>query len=172
MHLIPVKQNAFSIGELEMLDRMMNHFDFHADALRLRSERQALLASNIANADTPNYKARDFNFSATLAQMKSTQALSPNATTAGAPLKTPLSLQATSATHIRRTGDANSEAVGRTTRSVEASYRRAEQAAVDGNTVDMDRERANFLDNSLRYESTLRFMNSNLRQMLSAIKGD
>lgn len=155
-----------------MLDRMMNHFDFHADALRLRSERQALLASNIANADTPNYKARDFNFSATLAQMKSAQALSPATTAANALVKNALSLQGTSATHLKRAGDANSDSPGRTTRSVEASYRRAEQAAVDGNTVDMDRDRANFLDNSLRYESTLRFMNSNLRQMLSAIKGD
>jgi flagellar basal-body rod protein FlgB len=160
-----------------MLDRMMKSFDFHADALRLRSERQALLASNIANADTPNYKARDFNFSATLAQLRSTHALANSHSAPGIQVKNSLgkdelNLQRSSATHFGIGVDrVNSPSRGNQA-STEARYRHAEQAAADGNTVDMDRERASFLDNSLRYESTLRFMNSNLRQMMSAIKGD
>jgi flagellar basal-body rod protein FlgB len=115
-----------------MLDLMTKGFNLHADALQLRAERQKLLASNIANADTPNYKARDFDFGKALKAMQADRS--------GA-MPVP-------------------------------AYRIAEQASIDGNTVDMDRERANFLDNSVRYESTLRFINSNIRQMLTAIKGE
>ncbi len=51
-----------------MVDRLSNHFAFHQTALAVRQQRQELLASNIANADTPNYKARDMDFNATLKQ--------------------------------------------------------------------------------------------------------
>ena len=56
--------------------------------------------------------------------------------------------------------------------SESAQYRQAEQASGDGNSVDMDRERANFADNAIRYEATLRFVNSGVRTMLTAIRGD
>jgi flagellar basal-body rod protein FlgB len=115
-----------------MLDLMTKGFSLHADALQLRAERQKLLASNIANADTPNYKARDFDFGKALSTM--------------------------------RMNKSNEMPV--------PAYRVTEQASIDGNTVDMDKERANFMDNSVRYESTLRFINSNIRQMLTAIKGE
>ena len=51
-------------------------------------------------------------------------------------------------------------------------YRQPDQPSIDGNTVDLDRERANFADNSVRYEATLRFINGSVRTILSAIRGD
>ncbi len=112
--------------------------DFQSRALVLRSARQEVLAANIANADTPNYKARDIDFAKILTAAKSnTQSGSVDQ------LTTPRAL-----------------------------YRVPEQASGDGNTVDMDRERANFADNALRYEAALRFINGKVRGMLSAIRGD
>jgi flagellar basal-body rod protein FlgB len=155
-----------------VLDRMMRSFDFHASALRLRADRQSLLASNIANADTPNYKARDFDFSLALAQTESAKVLSQESAGDSEKTKATLVMARSTTEHFSREAGKGLAPAGNAHYSNEAGYRNAVQASMDGNTVDMDRERANFLDNSLRYESTLRFMNSNLRQMLSAIKGD
>lgn len=116
--------------------------DLHSQALILRARRQEILAANIANADTPNFKARDIDFSQAL-----TQALSKS-------------------THARTP---NGKSDGLNDRLL---YRLPEQASGDGNTVDMDRERANFADNAVRYEATLRFINGKIRGMLSAIRGD
>lgn len=155
-----------------MLDRMMRRFDFHASALHLRAERQSLLASNIANADTPNYRARDFDFSQALAQTESAKALPQESAGGSERAHGALAMKRSTTGHFSREASNGLTQTGNVRGSNAAGYRNAQQASMDGNTVDMDRERANFLDNSLRYESTLRFMNSNLRQMLSAIKGD
>jgi flagellar basal-body rod protein FlgB len=65
--------------------------------------------------------------------------------------------------HLALPGGARSEA--------NLEYAVASQTNLDGNSVDMDRERANFADNSVRFEATLRFINSNVRTTLDAIKG-
>ena len=134
-----------------MLNQLTNALDFHGQALSLRSERQRLIASNIANADTPGYVARDFNFAQALRE-----ATGP-AAGAGA-------MATTTAGHIggAATG-ARSEP--------NLLYANASQTNLDRNTVDMDRERANFADNAVKYEATLRFINGNVRTMLDAIKG-
>lgn len=119
-----------------MLDRLTGNIDFQGKALALRSERQKVLASNIANADTPGYQARDIDFAAALRQ-----ATSPAAGSGG-------------------------------TGSTALLYRQPDQPTLDGNTVDLDRERANFADNSVRYEATLRFISQNVKTALSAIRGD
>lgn len=149
-----------------MLDRMMSSFDFHAAALQLRGQRQQLIASNIANADTPNYKARDLRFTEAMAQYK-------EAGLAAGSDKLALRMSATAAGHVGKGADGNNAAAAMAgARTGEPGYRAAEQASIDGNSVDLDRERANFLDNSLRYETTLKFMNSSIRQMITAIKGE
>jgi flagellar basal-body rod protein FlgB len=116
------------------VDKLDLTLSFNAEALRLRSERQALLASNIANADTPHYKAVDFDFAKALA----------DATTAGAK--------------------------GVQAPTPQLLYRQPSQPSLDGNSVEMDLERAQFADNTVRYEAALRFLNSQIRTLLEALK--
>lgn len=133
-----------------MLNRLTDTLNFQGQALVLRSERQRLLASNIANADTPGYQARDINFAQALKE----------ATGSGL---TGGTLQAAQAGHIAAATGARAEP--------NLLYATASQTNLDRNNVDMDRERAAFADNSVKYEATLRFINGNVRTMLDAIKG-
>ena len=113
------------------LDAMLG---FQANALRLRSERQAVLAANIANADTPNYKAVDFDF----------------------------------AKALNDAADASSK--GTTASKPATLYRQPSQPSLDGNSVEMDAERAQFADNTVRYEAALRFLNGQIRTLLEALR--
>jgi flagellar basal-body rod protein FlgB len=133
-----------------MINRLNDTLDFHGQALGLRAERQRLIASNIANADTPGYVARDMNFAQALKE----------ATGAAQPLRT---LAVSQPGHIVGTPGAGAEP--------NLLYATPSQTNLDRNTVDMDRERANFVDNSVKYEATLRFINGSVRTMLDAIRG-
>ncbi|WKB54473.1 flagellar basal body rod protein FlgB [Eleftheria terrae] len=135
-----------------MLDRLTSTINFQSEALVLRSERQRLIASNIANADTPGYVARDMDFAKELRQATTSLA-------AGSPKV----VATTQAGHISNLVNGRAP--------VELNYAQAAQTNLDSNTVDMDRERANFADNSVRYEATLRFINGSVKTMLSAITG-
>ncbi len=135
-----------------MLNRLTESLDFQAQALSLRSERQRLIASNIANADTPGYVARDINFAQALRE----------ATGSGAPAGL---MRTSQPGHIGGGGGAG----GRSTSTL--NFAAPSQTNLDRNTVDMDRERASFADNSVKYEATLRFINGNVRTTLSAISG-
>jgi flagellar basal-body rod protein FlgB len=137
-----------------MLNRLTDALDFQAQALNLRSERQRLIASNIANADTPGYVAREMNFA---------QALK-NATGNG---QTASTLTANQPGHIGGTGTGASQGATFST----LMYAAPSQTNLDRNTVDMDRERASFADNTVKYEATLRFIGSNVKTTLSAITG-
>ena len=133
-------------------------FNFHESSLRLRAQRQELLAGNIANADTPNYKARDLDFSAAL---KSAVSNNSQSVTLGNTMK-PV---ATSAMHI----GANNAATPADATDIQ--YRGILQGSVDGNTVDMDVERNQFADNAIRYEASVMMISGKIKQMLSAIQG-
>jgi flagellar basal-body rod protein FlgB len=133
-----------------MIQRLTDPLNFQAEALVLRSERQRLIASNIANADTPGYVAREMDFATALRQ-------------ATGQVATPGQMNATAAGHLQPLAGARGEAGLR--------YAMPSQTNLDRNTVDMDRERASFADNSVKYEATLRFINSSVRTMLDAIKG-
>ena len=135
-----------------MLNRLTDSLDFQAQALSLRSERQRLIASNIANADTPGYVARDINFAQALRE----------ATGSGAPAAL---MSASHRGHIGGGGGAG----GRSTSTL--NFAAPSQSNLDRNSVDMDRERASFADNTVKYEATLRFINGNVRTTLSAISG-
>lgn len=157
-----------------MLDKMTNQLNFHGNALVLRAERQRAIASNIANADTPGYVARDFKFGDALREATGVSASGTGAAggssgvtrlassgshgTAGTtdPRHIPLSTVPTTAS-IDKQG-----ALG---------YAVQTQPSLDNNSVDLDRERSSFVDNSVRYEATLRFINGNAKTMLSAIQG-
>lgn len=146
-----------------MFDRLVANLQLHAQALELRAERHRVLSSNIANADTPGYKARDFDFRAALRAATGQTAGDPGGSTAIARPTPP----------ARPTLVAHGAVPGsRPGAQVSLAWRVPEQASLDGNTVDLDRERANFADNALRYEATLRFANGNFRTLLTSIRGD
>lgn len=134
-----------------MINKLDEALRFHQSALSLRGARQELLASNIANADTPGYKARDFNFASAL----------QNAV-AGTAVKLPMTTS--SAMHLE--GNAGSTVMG-----TPVQYRRPDQPSADGNTVNMDVERAQFADNALRYEASVKFTSDELKDMLAALQG-
>jgi len=129
---------------------------FHQQALSVRGFRQQLLASNIANADTPNYKARDIDFKGAL---QSALALSGER---AAPAGT---LATTAAGHLGANGSQGA------LDSAAVLYRSADQGSVDGNTVDMDTERAQFADNAVHYEANLTMLNHQIKAMLTALQG-
>lgn len=136
-----------------MLNKMTERLDFQSEALLLRAERQRAIASNIANADTPGYVARDFNFrEALMAASSGPQAMTQASNTA--------------AGHIPLQAQMSGEAL-----KAKLGYAVNSQPSLDNNTVDLDRERANFVDNAVRYEATLRFINGQSKTMLSAIQG-
>ncbi len=139
-----------------MLDKLTNSLDFQSRALVLRAERQQMLAGNIANADTPGYAARDFSFADAL-----------GAVADGSPGRIGLDRPATGRTDARHIPLAATTVGG----SEGGGYTVQTQPTLDGNSVDLDRERAAFADNAVRYEATLRFINSHSKTLLSAIQG-
>ena len=155
-----------------MLDKMTNQLNFHGNALVLRGERQRAIASNIANADTPGYVARDFKFGDALRE--ATGVTSSATGTPGAAvtrLATSGSYGTTGTTdphHIPLPTVNSSTSIAR---QGALGYAVQTQPSLDNNSVDLDRERANFVDNSIRYESTLRFINGHVKTMLTAISG-
>jgi flagellar basal-body rod protein FlgB len=147
-----------------MIANLTNALDFQSKALVLRAERQRVIASNIANADTPGYSGRDIDFKQAM-----NEALGNSQ---GVRLTT------SSAAHLANDGTTNSrhiplpniQGLG-ANGEPRLDYTVQSQPAMDGNSVDLDRERANFVDNSVRYEATLRFINGSSRTILSAIQG-
>jgi flagellar basal-body rod protein FlgB len=148
-----------------MFAQLTSGLDIHAKALVLRAERQRVIASNIANADTPGYAARDINFKETLTKMTGASSSEMSRLNLG---MTPVASQsAAHLNHIALTGSSQSQL----SNSDGMTYATQTQPSVDSNSVDLDRERASFVDNSVRYESTLRFINGQSKTILSAIQG-
>lgn len=119
------------------------------DALVLRGRRSELIASNLANVDTPNYKARDVDFRALMDQARGGQ----------------LTMQTTQAKHIAATEDSG---LG----GMPLQYRIPNQPSLDGNTVDGQIEQAAFAENSVNYQATLTFLSGRIRGLMMAIKGE
>lgn len=136
-----------------MIDKLDNELRFQQDAMSLRAERQQVLANNIANADTPNFRARDFDFSTELAS-----SLQKQHTGSGMALAT--------------TSDRHLQASSKSLSSRDLLYRVPDQPSLDGNTVDMDRERAQFTDNAVRYQASLTFLTSRLQSLKTAMQSE
>ena len=143
-----------------MIPRLTEAMDFQSQALVLRAERQKLIASNIANADTPGYAARDVNFKDAMAAATGASRLAGSA-------NSPVAQSSTHPAHI----PIGNSATGSLGSGSTLAYAVQSQPAMDNNSVDLDRERANFVDNAVRYESTLRFINGYSKTILSAIQG-
>ena len=136
------------------MDRLDAAFRFQQEALSLRTQRQGVIASNIAHADTPGYKARDFDFASTLAQ----------SVERGNQQRDGVSLSTTSARHLP------AQAPAMSTSDRDLQYRIPLQSSIDGNSVEMDTERVAFADNTVHYEAGLTVMSSKIKTMLSAIQ--
>ena len=121
-------------------------FGIHAEALQLRARRGEMLGSNLANADTPEYKARDLDFKAVLSN---TQAQTTMTTTRQG--------------HIQAQG---SDA------TVHLKYSTPKQSSLDGNTVDTQIEQNKFSENAVRYRASLRFLSGKIQGLMSAIRGE
>lgn len=124
----------------------------HEKALLLQSRRTSILASNIANADTPGYKARDMDFSQALKKAKLNASSS-------APLKT---------THAAHFQSASKGVFS----DVEMKYRIPSQPSLDGNTVELQREQAAFAENAIRYQATLKFLGGRFKGIRAALRGE
>jgi flagellar basal-body rod protein FlgB len=122
------------------------------DALKVQSKRMEVLARNLANVDTPNYKAQDIDFKTALAQ-------------AGSPGSS-LALTTTSANQI-----GNNATTGDVDNSAALKYRVPLAPSLDGNTVDEQMEQAAFADNTVRYQATLTFLSGSLKDLVTAITG-
>lgn len=120
------------------------------DALVLRGRRSEVLASNLANADTPNFKARDVDFRAVMDQAQGSHQLA---------------MQTTSAKHIAFT---ENNGFG----GMPVQYRVPHQPSLDGNTVDGQVEQAAFAENAVNYQATLTFLSGRIRGLMTAIKGE
>lgn len=133
-----------------MVSHLDTEFKFLQKSMDLRAYRQQVLASNIANADTPGYKSRDFDFTGELDRAMGGQAAK-------------LEMRTTSSRHLQSKQD---NALG-----VDLKYRSSVQPSIDGNTVDMDVERSAFTDNALHYQFTVDRISSKVKTLLSAIQG-
>ncbi|HEY6642612.1 flagellar basal body rod protein FlgB [Povalibacter sp.] len=123
----------------------------HSQALKLRSQRTEVLAANLANADTPNYQARDIDFKSALAAASSGKSSGVNLATSNARHIGPAGINGTSAPELK--------------------YRTPLAPSLDGNTVDTQLEQAAFAENSVRYQATLTFLSSKFRGLMTAITG-
>lgn len=137
-----------------MLARLDDYFKVQETALKLRSARQELLASNIANADTPHYKARDVDFGSVF-----------NAALAGQTGQSS-SLAKSNGRHLQ------ASAASDLFPAAALRYRQEAQSSVDGNTVNMDAELSAFADNALRYQAALTFMQKRIETMRTALQGN
>ena len=141
--------SAFT-ATLKMIDRLDENLRFYSTALNLRAHRQEVLASNIANADTPHYKARDLEFTSALSNAMSGKADGP------------LHMKQTAARHLPGEGGAPYGS--------DLKYRTEYQGSVDGNTVNMDTERAAFAENAMHFEALLTFVRSRFDGLRSAMQ--
>lgn len=164
-----------------MLDKLDAEFAFGREALDIRAYRQELLSSNIANADTPGYRARDVDFASSLAgALKKNGAANRGSAVAGASNVAPLamtqpagvtsgmSMAATAPGHLGGTSRL-APTGGEVQDYSRLMYRNPVQPALDGNTVDLDTERVQFADNALHYESGLTVLSQQIKTMLAAI---
>ena len=138
-----------------MLDKLASSLSMEAQSLALRGKRQAVLTSNIANADTPGYKAVDFDFANALSKALAEAPQEPGSVVA---------MQTTHTKHFPLGGS------GGSTQAM-LQYRQATTGSLDGNTVDIEYERGQFAENAIKYEAALRDLSGSIKTLQTAITG-
>ncbi len=125
-----------------------NIFGIHAQTLRLRAGRAEILAANLANSDTPGYKARDVNINDAFSHALENE------------------------TNLKKTNRAHFSGNAESLSGMHLQYRTPNQASIDGNTVDIQIERTEFMQNALMYQASLRFATGRVRGLMTAIRGE
>jgi flagellar basal-body rod protein FlgB len=128
-----------------------NIFGVHANGMLVRAKRTEILANNLANADTPNFKARDIDFKQVLNQAQQS--------TGGMRMRT---------SHPRHLETGVNAGTG----SAELLYRNPTQPSVDGNTVDTQAEKSQFIQNAIQYQASIRFLNGKISGLKTALRGE
>lgn len=121
----------------------------HESAFKLRAQRAELLADNMANVDTPNYKAKDLDFKQALAAQSGDQS--------------GVSLAATHGAHLSGSNDLGHP---------DAKYRIPNQPSIDGNTVEEHIEHAAYMKNALDFQASFQFLNGKFKGLTSALRGE
>jgi flagellar basal-body rod protein FlgB len=129
-----------------------NALGIHEQALGFRAQRAEVLANNIANADTPHFKARDLNFANVLAQQSAKAE------------RGPVNLNLTNNRHIAADGMSMGDA------SLE--YRNPLHASIDQNTVDLQIEQSNYAENAVQFQASFTLLNSKFKGLVSALRGE
>lgn len=132
-----------------MAGSLDDYLGVHSTSLTLRSQRANLISSNLANSDTPNYKAKDIDFASMLAQETGKK----------------LTINTTSSGHMPTSGSA-------TLNSGDMMYRVPNHASLDGNTVDVQVEQGKFSENSLRYQASLNFLNGKISGLIRTLRSE
>jgi flagellar basal-body rod protein FlgB len=140
------------MGDKIMAISFHNSVGIYESALKLRAARAEILAGNLANADTPGYQARDFNFSEALKNQMGPQDSGKN-------------LMLTQTSHQ---GGLNSSGEN----GMDVEFRTPTQPSLDGNTVEEQVEHAEFMQNSLEYQTSFTLLNGRFRSLMAAIKGE
>jgi len=120
----------------------------HEQALKIQARRASALSSNIVNADTPGYKARDIDFKQILNNSKGDM----------------LAMTSTDSSHISTQGMGSM--------GMALKYRMPNQPSLDGNTVDLDMEKSAYAENAVRYQTSLRFLTGKFQGMMKAFRED
>jgi flagellar basal-body rod protein FlgB len=136
-----------------MAIKLDSMFGIHEKALQVRTDRARILANNLANADTPGYKARDIDFKSILESADSNNAIGGT-----------LALKQTHSDHNHQS--LMPDAING------LKFRQVAQPSMDGNTVDGNVEKAQFAQNSMQFQATFQFLNGRIKGILSAIRGD
>ncbi len=124
----------------------------HEQALGFRAQRAEVLANNIANADTPHYKARDLEFASVLAEQSAKSQ------------RGQVSLNRTNSQHIPADGVAMGDA--------SLAYRTPLDPSIDQNTVDLQIEQSNYAENSVQFQASFTFLNSKFKGLVNALRGE
>ena len=123
-------------------------FGMHEQALQLRARRAEVLAGNLSNADTPNFKARDFDFAEVMKKQ----------------LVASVRLVTTQASHVGAPTDVVPAA--------QLKYRVPQQPSLDGNTVEVESEQARYGANAMQYQASLRFLEGKIKGLMTALTGN
>lgn len=143
-----------------------SYLGIHAQALTLEAKRNEMLAANLANVDTPNYKARDLDFKAALAA-----AAGPSTSGSSAAATSSLALRPGNASTQAALAAGGSTSSNTSIDAASVKYRVPMAPSLDGNTVDEQLEQSAFAENTVRYQATLTFLNNALRNLMTAITG-
>lgn len=131
------------------MDAVDKLFGVSPAVLALRSQRFEMISANLANADTPGYKAMDIDFAQALSRVQQQRDSGESRQT-----------------HVRHFSTESMDL------GMEPMYRMPSQPTMDGNTVETDQEHAAFMDNAIRYQASLNFLNGRIKSMLSALRGE